>query len=202
MKQLFRLVIPKKAEVFVFISGGLLLLLLQNIKHIWSTLSGGAAVLDPNTLGTGNTFVNHLKSLEGQINPRLVDFTVWLLLGCFAYIVISFLVALLKSADDEVELIHYYKFPKGRSHEINAFLTKLALRFAGLLGIVVWLSIFLKTVNPYLTQLFFTSTTLNEPASWLWLPYALVFYAASLYLFAVLIRLVFLKPRVFGEASE
>ena len=203
MKPLLKLILPEKAEVVVFVSIGFLLLLAQNIKRFWVFFDGTSVNALSETGGLDTQVSNFFINLEARVDPRVADFLVWVLVGSVVFALFSYVFAAYKSASDEVELVHYYRSPQGRAHEINAFITKIAVRLAGVVGIVIWLAIFLKNINPSLTKLFFTSaTTLDDPASWLWIVLSVVLFAASLYLFAILVRIIALKPRVFGSSEE
>jgi hypothetical protein len=203
MKPLLKLIVPEKAEIVVFISISLLLLLIQNIKRFWVFFDGTSIDTLTQTGGLDTQISNFFTNLEARIDPRIADFLVWVLVGSVVFALFSYVVAALKSASDEAELVHYYKSPKGRAHEINAFITKVAVRLAGIIGIVIWLVIFLKNINPSLTKLFFTSATnLSDPASWLWIVLSIVMFAGSLYVFAILVRVIALKPRIFGSSEE
>jgi len=203
MRQFFRLLLPEKAELLVYFSLGLLLLLLQNVRRIWTVLNGKTAVINTHILGTNNILVIHFKNFENGISPEVVSFAVWLLIGCIVYIFISFIIAILKSTEDEAELVHYYKFPNGKNHEINAFLTKVAVRIAGVICLILWISLFLKTINPYVNRtLYFAFNSTKEIHELVKIPLVFILYVVCLYLFAVITRLIFLKIRIFGQESE
>ena len=128
-----------------------------------------------------------------------MDFIAWLLIGAIAFATISVLVAMYHSADQEVELLHYYRNPSGKRHEIIAFISKTAVRFAGAVGFLFWMIVFFRLVNPALVTQFFAATLrIDEPISWLWMVLSVVLLALSIYAFAVLARFIMLRVRVFG----
>jgi hypothetical protein len=113
------------------------------------------------------------------------------------------MITMIKNTDSEMEFLHYYKSPSGRKHEIIVFLTKIAVRLAGLFAIILWLNIFIRIINHWLVGLLFTPViSPKNPISWLWLVVSLLIMALCLYAFAIFARLVLLKPRVLGKAQE
>lgn len=203
MKPFLRLITPDVAEAVAYASIGLALLLVQNIQRFWVYLDGNVVSVASDSGGIDTGISEWLLHLESQIDPRIVDFMAWVLVGSVVYIVISYMIAGLKSASDEVGVIHYYRSPKGRVHELNAFLAKLSVRIAAVIGLVGWFFVFLQYINPIFSKLFFTAVlTPLDPVSWLWFVLTVGLYAASLYAFSVFARLIMLRPRVFGEIEE
>lgn len=203
MRPFLKLVIPEKAESVLFISLSLVLLVLQNIKLLWLSLGGNDAASLSTTSDLSEVVSSHYLTFEANLDPRIADFIVWMLVGSIVFALFSYLMAVLKSTSDEVELVHYYRSPKGRAHEVNVFISKFAMRAVGVFGLLVWTVLFLKSINPTFTKLFFTSvTTLNDPASWLWLGLSIVVMAIALYVFAICARIIVLRPRVFGSGEE
>jgi hypothetical protein len=77
------------------------------------------------------------------------------------------------------------------------------MRAVGIFGMIVWFVLFIQAINPALTKSFFVSATnLSDASSWLWLVLAILGMALSLYMFAVLARIIVLRPRVFGTSEE
>jgi hypothetical protein len=203
MKKFYKLVIPEKVEIILFLSIALGLLLLQNIKRFWLLLQGDAVVVVENVKSIDNAASSSLTSAMNKISPRLVDFLLWALIGCVVFVIISIVIAFIKSMDSEAEFLHYYQSPSGRIHEINSFLTKLGVRLIGFIGLFIWFLYFVNVVNTTLCGWFFTAIgSLGEPSSWLWLFLSIVLMAACLFLFVIFARLIALKPRITGTASE
>ncbi|MCK9641684.1 MAG: hypothetical protein M0R39_17410 [Prolixibacteraceae bacterium] len=203
MDELKKLVIPEPLETLLFFIFGALVLGLENAKNFFDLLRGDLVVFVAKSSDQTGAVSHWLSNTFDRVNPKIIDFTVWLLVGCMVFIVASVLIALIKSTDDEVDLLHYYKSPSGRRHEVIAFLTKIVVRLAGLFGFVLCLSLFIKVLNPWLVGLVLTSvTSIKEPVSWLWLIISLVLMPVCLYIFAICLRIVMLKPRVFGQDEE
>lgn len=203
MKPFLKLIIPEKAELILFISLGLILLVVQDAQILWLALGGSDAV----SIDTGNNLGAHISYryhiFEDTLDPRIADFVVWMLIGSIMFTIVSYVIAAAKSASDEAELVHYYRSPKGRSHELNAFFSKIAMRAVGVFGFIVWLVVFIQAINPALTKSFFVSATnLGDASSWLWLVVSVVAMAMALYVFAIFARIVALRPRVFGTSEE
>jgi hypothetical protein len=203
MKQLYRLAIPESIEFVFFLIVSVVLLLSENIKRFWVLLGGDTIIIAKQKGSIDNTFKETLTNLINNINPKIVDFLVWILIGCVVFVIISVIIAFIKSLENEAELLSYYRSPKSRAQEINSFLTKLAVRFIGILGIILWFIYFIKVINPAINRWFFTSlTSLKSPSSWFWLAISIVLFTFCIYLFAVLFRIIALRPRIFAKQSE
>jgi hypothetical protein len=198
MKEFYRLIIPEKAEAFlVFIIGAVVLILL-NIKRFWLILDGNPATVVASQEGYDNFFTKFTAMLDSHINPNWLDLVMWLLIGCLGFLIFSIITASFKSAEQEVELLHYFKNPNGRNHEIIAFVSKAVVRITAILGGIIWLVAFINVIMPFCTKVLFTSvTSLSDPESWLWMILSVVIFAISIYLFEVIVRLIALRTRIF-----
>ncbi|HUD03309.1 MAG TPA: hypothetical protein VMR51_00760 [Patescibacteria group bacterium] len=203
MKQYYKLLVPSWIEIILFTALGLFVLIALNAKRFWLLASGNTLNWVNNIEGTDNLFSRFIKNNLDKINPHVIDFFVWIIIGCVVFVLVSVMIATIKSADDEVELIHYYQNPSSRIHEINAFLTKIAVRIVGIFGLIFWTIVFIKSINISLTRHFFVSvTTLKSPSSWLWLVMSVILYTICIYSFALLFRVIMLKPRIFSVEQE
>lgn len=200
MKPFKSLILPEKPEIVAYISVAFALLFAQSVRRFWVYIGGASAPAVSNTKGLDTLLSDWYLKFEGSIDPRYADFFIWMLVGCVVFALFNYTAAAIKSASDEADMLRYYHSPKGRLQEANAFITKMALRIAGVMGMTLWAVIFLKQINPTLTKLFFTSvTTPTDPISWLWIVLTIIGFATCLYVFTILARIIALKPRVFGE---
>jgi hypothetical protein len=203
MNPIIKLIIPERSEIILYSSFSLFLLLVQNVKRFQLIFKGETVAIANKTEPTANFFKSLLEDVEQKINPRIIDFLLWIIIGSILFFLISLMVAVIKSAHDEIEVLHYYKNPKNKAHEIHILLTKLAIRLISLIGLIIWMSIFLKTVNPNLVNQFFALVIdLKDPLSWVWLPLTVAAYSICLYLFAILLRLIALKQRIIWDKPE
>lgn len=198
MRQFFQLLIPQKAETILSLTLGVLILSLLNIQRFWLILGGDDSAQNAAEHSSwDNLLTNAINVLDSHINPNWLDILMWLLIGCLGFLVFSFITGSIKAAEEEVELVHYFTNPNGRHHEILVFISKLVVRVVGILGSLLWVSIFFELFMPFCSKLFFTAvTSLPEAIYWLWLVIAIGMFAAGLYLFAILARLVALKTRI------
>ena len=203
MNQIKKLILPELSELILFLVIGLGSVILLNLKNFWMLLSGDTTTYIVNT-GKSKGFIGSwLINLQNHINPRLVDFIVWLLIGCLVFVMLSLVISALKNAGDEAELLHYYRSPVGKRHEMVVYLTKIAIRLVGFLGFIFWFIVFIELIGSWLAGLFFTSaTSLNNISSWVWLFMSTVISSLCIYLFAILSRLIILKPRVITTDQE
>lgn len=199
MDELKKLIIPEKSELVFVLSMSIALLFFENFRRYKNYWTGDLYAVSASAKGIDTYIADWFMGIEAKIDPRFVDFIAWLLIGAIAFATISVLVAMYHSANQEVELLHYYRNPGGKHHEMITFISKTAIRFAGAVGFLFWLIVFFRLVNPALVLQFFSATIhINEPISWLWIILSIVLLAASIYMFAILARFVALRVRVFG----
>lgn len=199
MDELKKLIIPEKPELAFLVSVSTALLFFENFKRYKTYWSGDAYTVSANAKGLDTYISNWLLGVEGKIDPRFVDFVAWLFIGAISFAVISVLVAMYHSANQEVELLHYYRNPKGKRHEFVIFMSKTALRLVGLVGLLFWTIVFFRLINPTLVVQFFSATVhLTDPISYLWIVLIIITFALSIYTFSILARLAALKVRVFS----
>lgn len=200
MREIIKLIVPSRVEALFYVFLSLVFYVLQLIKPIKLSLDNAAGVTSFGAEEYQNQISMWVNSLLAQISPRVIDFAAWLLIGSLTFMAMSVVVASIKSTNEDIRLLQYYKAPSSKRHEINVLLTKLALRTTGVMGLLFWLFLFWGGLNTTLTGLFFASLLyIGHFQSWVWLPLCVFLYALSLYLFAIFIRMVVLKVRLFGN---
>jgi hypothetical protein len=196
-KEIKTLILPTKSELLLYGAAALFLLVAQNISRYWSYFSGVKFEEVKNANTASGQVQYWILNTEAKIDPRIADFFVWMLLGMIAISLVLFVQSNLRNANDERTLLEHMRNTKTKTHELEVFFLKVATRVAAAIGLLIYLRIFLGSINPSLMSLFFTSSlSLNEIASWLWLVVSIALFAAALYVFAILGRTMFLKTRV------
>jgi hypothetical protein len=198
MRQFAKLLLPAKAEIVLVISLSTFLLIILNAKRLWLVVEGGTAI----SAATINSFDNYLsdliQKLDTYVNPNWLDFIMWLIIGGLGFLVFSFITASLKSAEDEVGIMHYYTRPRGRLHEVMAYLSRIIARVVGILGLLFWIYAFFVAILPFCSKLFFTSvTSLPAITSIFWLIISIIIFAIGIYSFIIFVRIITLKSRIF-----
>lgn len=198
LKEIKTLILPAKSEFLLYGALSLFLLVMQNVSRYWSYFSGVKFEEVKNASSASGQLQLWILDAEAKLDPRIADFFVWMLLGMVAISVVLFIQSNVRNANDERTLLEHMRNPKTKTHELEVFSLKIATRVAAFIGVIVYLRIFLGSINPSLTSLFFVSSlTLNEAASWLWLAVSIALFALALYVFAIFGRVLFLKTRVF-----
>lgn len=201
MRDLLKIIVPEKTEAIVFGIFGLLLLIVLNIQRIL-LLAGGVSVQEvKNALSLDVTISNSLTGFEANIDPRFVDIGVWMLVGLGTFLAISFFIGWWHSVRQEVSVVEYYKHPKSyhAGHDVLVFLSRGALRLFGAVCFVIWIFVFFENVTAELSTLFMGAlTNMSDPVSWLWLVLTPLLCGIGLYLFAIFMRMIVLRSRVFG----
>lgn len=203
MKPFVKLIVPEKAEIFLYVSIGLGVLLLENVRRFWLYFGGREADTLSETGGIEMQLSNWFTNAEARLDPRIADFLVWMLIGCIVFALFEYIVASIRTTDEEVTLLQNTKSARSKTQEFRTFMAKLATRIAGVIGLLFWTVIFLRGVNPSLSKLFFVNaTSITDPISWLWIALSVVAMAASLYAFVIAVRVIMLRPRILGESEE
>lgn len=203
MKPFLKLIIPEKAELFLYASIALGVLLLENVRRFWLFFGGTEADSLSASGGIEMQLSNWFTNAEARLDPRIADFLVWMLIGCIVFALFEYIVASIRTTDEEVELLQNTKSMRGKTQEFRTFMAKLATRIAGVIGLLFWVVIFLRAINPALSKLFFVNaTSITDPISWLWIVLSVVGMALSLYIFVVAARVIMLRPRILGESEE
>jgi hypothetical protein len=203
MKEFYKLILPETYESIFLLTIAFVLLLLENVKRFWQLLQGETLVNVKETAAVDYTIVDTLRSVIDNINPKLIDFALWALIGCFIFATLSVLIAFFKNINEEADILYYYRNPSSKAHEWHVFVTKYAIKAVGVLGIVLWFFYFLNVLNPKINNLFFTSlASLDTTISIFWITVSVIMLAVCIYVFAILARLIALRPRIFGEQSE
>lgn len=199
LKEIKTLLLPAKSEYLLYSAVAVFLLIAQNIGRYWSYFSGVSFEEVKNASSIGGRIEFWILDAEAKIDPRIADFFVWMLLGMVAISLVLFVQSNFRNANDERDLLEHMRNPKNMAHELEIFSLKIATQLAAFIGLLIYLRIFLGSINPSLTTLFFTSSlSLNEPSSWLWLVVSVVAFALSLYVIAIIARVMLLKTRVFN----
>lgn len=197
MRQFFKLIFPQKIEIILSLALAVLFSSILNAKRFWFVIEGDTALAAAEKSSLDSYLSGILNHIDRYVNPNWLDLVMWLLIGCLGFLTFTTITAAIKSAEDEVEIIHYFHNPNGRRHEVIAYLSKFVVRVCGLLGGIIYLVTFFDIIMPFCSKLFFTSvTTLPDAVSWLWLGFSIIAFGASLYGFAIFARLVALKVRI------
>lgn len=198
LKEIKTLILPAKSEFLLYGALALFLLVMQNISRYWSYFSGVKFEEVKNASSASGQLQYWILNAESKFDPRIADFLVWMLLGMVAISAVLFIQSNVRNANDERTLLEHMRNPKTKTHELEVFSLKIATRVAAFIGLLVYLRIFLGSINTSLTSLFFVSSlSLNDPISWLWLFLSVALFALALYVFALFGRVLFLKTRVF-----
>jgi hypothetical protein len=201
MSEDLRLIIPEKAEAVFFVVLGLITMIVLNIQRLLLLMGDVSVTEVKNAFAFDTRIANALVGFESGLDPRFVDIAVWMLVGLATFIGISFFIGWWHSFRQEVSVVEYYRHPKSfhAGHEVNAFLARGAVRAFGVIGLILWLFLFFADIVSGLSVLFIGAlTNISEPSSWLWLVLCPVFCAVGLYVFAILLRMITLRSRVFG----
>jgi len=201
MKDVIKLLALDKIEVVLYLLSGFVMLIAIDLKLFWDYLAGANQVDSVNAgIKLFNPITERLLSFEASIDPRFVDFFVWTLIGIVVIGIILFIEAIASSANSEKELVAYINNPATKKDELRSYAIKASLRIGAGLAIIVFLRLYLLSILPALAGAFFASATnIASIGSVILLVLSPILNGLSLYIFAILTRLLFLRPRVWGQ---
>lgn len=198
MKHLIHLVIPQKSEAIFWVVIGFSLLVAQNVGRLIDWLSNSSGIRAVAFEG------NYWSGLDNFVHPRFIDFIIWIIVGLIVYLLLSIFIAIAKTINEDFGIIHYYNNPQSKQHAIIAVCTKYAIRLLGLACIVLWVTLLINVINPYLVDVFYDSIFFiaSKYYALFILIFSITIYSIYLYLSAIFVRLIFLKIRLLSSQEE
>lgn len=201
MKDILKLLALDKIEVVLYLLAGFVMLVAIDLKLFWGYLAGAYQVDSVNAgIRLFNPITERLLKFEASIDPRFVDFIVWTLIGIVVIGIILFIEAIVSSASSEKDLVTYISDPTTKKDELRSYAIKASLRVGAGLVILLFIRLYLLSILPALAGAFFASATnIASLGSVILLILSPILNGLSLYIFAILSRLLFLRPRVWGQ---
>lgn len=201
MKDILKLLALDKIEVVLYLLAGFVMLVAIDLKLFWGYLAGANQVDSVNAgIRLFNPITERLLKFEASIDPRFVDFIVWTLIGIVVIGIILFIEAIVSSASSEKDLVTYISDPTTKKDELRSYAIKASLRVGAGLVILLFIRLYLLSILPALAGAFFASATnIASLGSVILLILSPILNGLSLYIFAILSRLLFLRPRVWGQ---
>lgn len=200
MKDILKLLALDKIEVVLYLLAGFVVLVAIDLKIFWGYLAGANQVDSVNAgIKLFNPITESFLRFEASIDPRFVDFIVWTLIGIVVIGILLFIEAVVSSASSEKDLVTYINDPTTKKDELRAYAIKASLRVGAGLALIIFARVYLLSILPALAGAFFASATnIASIGSVVLLVLSPILNGLCLYIFAVLSRLLFLRPRVWG----
>ena len=189
---------PEKDEVLLYLVVALGVLLVINAKRLWELLYAGVSLDELiQTNDVSWQVQSFLYSVEAAIDPRLADFTVWMIIGILSVVTIIFAQHVIEDTTQEIRLSQQMPTLELKAQATKDYVIKILVRLSGLALCIIWVRIFVGEVYNQLSQVFFESiTSLPDVYSIIALPYTLVLTAIGIYTITICVRLIALKTRV------
>ncbi len=132
-----------------------------------------------------------------DIVNRILFFGFWMLIGLVVYILITTFGQMVAETGHQIEAMTYVH--ARRTLIEGDIVLRLAMRSVAILGLGVWSWIFFKLLLPFsvaASRVFLAS--LKEPINWFYGSLGLAVLLLSLHVFIILLRLLILRPRLYG----
>lgn len=193
-----KLLVPTPLELVVYSVLGAIILLAGNTQYLISSLLGTYETQSFNSL-----INDHLVSVNSsELMGHFVNVFIWAVIGAVAYIIVWAIINSISGIHNDViigtEFTQYQ--PESRTHYWTAVMTRSIFRLAaGLL--LIALSVFVVTLV-YPVSITLVRWLIARPAAltnWLWMLVAILAWVLVFYLYTVLLRLLVLRSRVFGN---
>lgn len=152
---------------------------------------------------SGKEFIdNRLSFLDTPHWTTALTFILWAICGILVYLAIWFVTMVIASYKDDGIALHGFLTPRGydKKAERSTFIARGVIRFLGLLLAVTWLILILRSILPYLTDVFVAGL---NPISFRTVPTIIavsVLLGISLFLLIMFMRLAFLRRRLFSSS--
>lgn len=194
---------PSLASGVAAVLGAGLLLLIANLSYllnsglIYETIFGKGSPYD--LVQTSHDTISLLTHtvLSNTLLNKVLFFAFWMMIGLFVYITVITFSQTVSQAGEEVHSLHYIHAHK-QLIERN-LLVRLALRLGGILAAIIYIWIFLSLLLPF--SIFASRiglAELNRVVGWLYILLSWLVLTLSLHIAVIIVRLISLKPRLFG----
>lgn len=199
MKSIVKLIIPDKIEMIFYPVVAFAVLVVNNYKNFIEYIKNEVGVVSvENTNSLLKPAVDAIDSWQQSINPRYFDILAWLIIGLFLITIVMVIDFIVGNISDERSLLGQINNTSNRHNEIKYYLTRVALSLSAGVGLLIFLTVFLSKILPATSYLFYANLAVFDLfSSLVILTGCVLVLAVSLYVFAVLIRLILLRPRVF-----
>lgn len=201
MRPIIKLIKPDLTEVVLYVSIGFGLLVLNNLQKFWAYLSSGVSFDEAfayNDLAL--QLQNKMLEFESSIDPRLADFTVWMIIGVISISVILIAQKVLGDTTDELKQVSKLRKTRFGGIVTHEAAYRFALRAAGLILITIWFRMFFGFLFSNLSQVFFESCiNILNIKSLLLIISTVMISGLGIYIFAICLRLMTLRIRIFSN---
>lgn len=125
----------------------------------------------------------------------------WMVVGLVVYLLITGIGAGANSAEEIIEQSKYVHAQTGQIHKEAEI--KLAIRLVAIGLLVIFGAVFIKVLLPFsILCARIVASNIHDPLGWLYAVLGFIVLGCSFYLMTVGIRVVALKPRVFGGSED
>ncbi len=199
MRPLIKLIKPDLYEFMLYMAMGLVLLLISGYGMIYQYYANG---LSAESVLLNNNFAlmvqQRILGLESLIDPRIADFTAWLVIGFISVGVILLAQNTIEVFEEEATNVRLIRNKDTKKRQIIDDVSNLGVRLSGIFLLFIWVKIFFGAIYSLLSEMF-AKSAIELPAlsAFLYFFGSIVLMAISLYAFAICFRLIALKTRVF-----
>lgn len=199
MSPIKKLIKPDTTEIILYLGIGFGMLVVNNIQKFWSYLSSGADIEQVITYSDAAFEVQQkLLDLEAGIDPRLADFTVWMIIGVLSISTVFIAQKVLGDSSEEIRRASMLRKTHYKKIVTQETAYRLALRIAGILLFLIWFRLFFGSIFSRLSDLFLDASLNLFSLQVIYLPFTVIFAGLGIYVFAICARLIALKIRVFN----
>jgi hypothetical protein len=194
MHKLFQLCKPGADEVVFYLFVGFFVLFAVNIPGWWQLLLS-ASHTDPETAQTlGTAYRQYVSNTVHLSDPQIVNAFIWGLTAAVGLVIAAGLADFLRAEAEDRRTLH-------QKDGAATFFIKLGLRLAAFVGIIAFGSLFIAELLPYLAKQLYTGVV-HPLRFWYAIPlalFAILMTSVCLYIFALMLRLLVLRVRVFSD---
>lgn len=185
--------------MFLYGSAGFALMLAINAGKLWSYYISSVSY-DEVQKARDFSEMMYFRFLEWEsyIDPRLADFTAWIVVGGIAMAILLIAQNAIEDAETEYAIEKRTNTPAFRASERRDYFLRWLFRFSGVILMLVWLRVFFESTLGLASALFFYGAANLDRWSSIWnLSLSIFLSAVGIYGVAVCARLIMLRIRVF-----
>jgi hypothetical protein len=193
MHKLLQLCKPAVDEVIFFFFFAIVLLFATHARDLWLALLSTAQTDQDTAELFGSTLKETISNATNLSDPQIVNAFIWGLTAALGLMLAAGIADFIRAEADDERLIH-------QQNGAVYFVTRLTLRISAFVGLIAFAVLFATWLFPALGRMLLTGIV-HPLETWFNIPlavFAVVMTAFCLYVFALLIRLLLLRVRVFS----
>jgi hypothetical protein len=189
--------LPSISEAVIYSGLSIGILFVINLVHILQVYGANGEVLLGEYLH--RTIVSIAHSFDRVVGNQIATVFFWMLIGAGTYLITWMIGTIIHAYRNDLPPLYGFIAPRDYKREKvwHDALGRMILRFFATIGLIYWFYLFFARTLPYTSERFVGGLVQFSPTKLLDIALSIIVTAAGLFLFTILLRLIFLRVRVF-----